>query len=275
MFTSLLHRGALMAAALAFVGTSFAQTSGEVPAALQLAVTGGMKIQKRFEGPSGLTGWVVAPTRGVDSTIVYTTSDGKTLVVGTLFDATGTNLTVADRDAHAPKVDYAQFWQRVESSAYIAEGAQGKDVKAVLYAFLDPNCIYCHLAWKALRSYEQAGVQVRWIAVGFLQASSMGKSAAILEAADPAKALAEHETNYGPGKSGIAPVTPKPETRAKIQSNEALMQEMGITGTPGFVWKDAAGKVKVKVGMPRLAEFAEMTGLPEQNVTDPDLQRFR
>lgn len=275
MFFSPLVRATMVAAALTAAGSNFAQSAPDVPPALQMAVTGGLKIEKRFDAPSGLTGWVVAPSRGVDSTIVYTTNDGKTLLVGTLFDATGTNLTTLDRERHVPKPDYGVFWERVENSTFVTEGAQGKDVKAVLYAFLDPNCIYCHLAWKALQPYEQAGVQVRWIAVGFLQASSMGKSAAILEATDPAQALREHETNYGPGKSGIAPVTPKPETRARIDANQKLMQDMGITGTPGFVWKDADGRVQVKVGMPRLAEFAQMTGLPEQDIRDPDLQRFR
>jgi thiol:disulfide interchange protein DsbG len=250
-------------------------SSANPPNALRLAITGGMQVEKQFDGPSGLTGWVLKSNRSAEHTVVYTTADGQTLVVGTLFDAQGQNLSTRDKTLHVPKPDYAKFWQRVESSTWVAEGAQGPAVKAVLYAFLDPNCVYCHMAWTALQAYHRAGVQVRWIPVGFLRADSLGKAAAILESREPAQALREHELNTGPGKSGIAPVTPKPATLARLQSNQALMAEMGISGTPGFVWKDASGQVQVKVGMPRLAEFATMTGVPEQPVTDPDLQRFR
>lgn len=246
-----------------------------LPDALRMAVAGGMHVEKQFDGPSGLTGWVLKPSQGLDYTVVYTTADGQTLVVGTLFDAQGQNLGARDKTLHAPKPDFGKFWPRIESSAYVAEGAQGKAVKSVLYAFLDPNCPYCHFAWKALQPYLTAGVQVRWIPVGFLRADSAGKAAAILEAPHPAQALREHELNTGPGKSGIAAVTPKVETRARLDANQALMAEMGITGTPGFVWKDKTGQVQVRTGMPRLAEFATMTGVPEQALSDPELERFR
>jgi thiol:disulfide interchange protein DsbG len=48
-----------------------------------------------------------------------------------------------------------------------------------------------------------------------------------------------------------------------------------MSGTPGIVWKDKKGKVQVKGGMPRLSEFAGITGLPEQKIDDPALARFR
>ena len=53
------------------------------------------------------------------------------------------------------------------------------------------------------------------------------------------------------------------------------MQRLGISGTPGVVWKDMQGKINVKGGMPRLGELPAITGLPEQKIDDPALAKFR
>jgi thiol:disulfide interchange protein DsbG len=53
------------------------------------------------------------------------------------------------------------------------------------------------------------------------------------------------------------------------------MEKFAINGTPGIVWKDANGKIQIKGGMPRLSEIARITGLPEQRIDNPDLQKFR
>jgi len=148
----------------------------------------------------------------------------------------------------------------------------------VIYAVFDPNCPFCHLAWKALQPYEKAGLQVRWVPVAYIKQSSFGKAAAILEAKDRLAAFRKNEVGYDmqTHDGGIAPLAnPSAAALRQIQSDNELMQKLRADGTPALVWKDRHGKVHLKVGLPRLSELPAITGLPEQAETDPDLARFR
>jgi thiol:disulfide interchange protein DsbG len=53
-----------------------------------------------------------------------------------------------------------------------------------------------------------------------------------------------------------------------------LMNKFGAPGTPALVWKDR-GDVRFKVGVPRLSELPQITGLPAQPNDDPELAKFR
>jgi thiol:disulfide interchange protein DsbG len=53
------------------------------------------------------------------------------------------------------------------------------------------------------------------------------------------------------------------------------MRKFGAPGTPALVWKDRAGKVRFKAGVPRLSELPQITGLPAQANEDPELAKFR
>jgi hypothetical protein len=83
-----------------------------------------------------------------------------------------------------------------ENAPAIVEGAAGKNVKSTIYVFMDPNCIFCHYAWKAFQPYEAAGLQVHWIPMGFLKPDSAGKAAALLQAQDGPALMHELETQY-------------------------------------------------------------------------------
>ena len=247
-----------------------------LPAALAQPVKGGFTVDKSFKAASGLTGWVIKSPAGQYS-IVFTTQDGQSLVAGALVDASGKNLTADYNDKYVPKPDLQKAWDKVEKSAYITTGAKGDKVKSVVYAFLNPNCVFCHYAWKALQEYEKVGLQIRWVPVAILGPSSTGKAAAIMEAADAGAALTEHETGYQPGKdSGIAAVAkPKAETLKALEAHSNLMREFGFQGTPAILYKDAKGQVMAAPGMPRLSDLPRITNLPEQKVEAPELQKFR
>lgn len=250
-----------------------ASASAALPASLQLAVQSGWKVEKHFAATSGLTGWVLS--RSGRYTVVFTTADGKALITGAVLDATGKNLTEEYSKKYIPKPDLSKFWPRLATTPYIVEGAKGKDVKFVLYAFEDPNCIFCHMTWLAFQPYEKVGLQVRWIPVAFLRKNSAGKDAAIMLAPDPEAAFrAHHKAWVSEDSGGIAPVPVPANIRAEIVRDNQLMNAMGIRGTPGIVYRDKKGRVVVKSGMPRLSEIPRMTGLPEQKIDDPALKRF-
>lgn len=264
--------------ALAVLASAYAHVvhaePANLPPALNFTKTLKFEVSAPFEGPSSMKGWVIS--NGGNHMVVYTTADGQTVVMGDVIDAGGKNWTKEAMATKVPKPDFAKFAAQLEKSAFVATGARGRDVKSVIYAFLDPNCVYCNLAARAFDPYEVAGLQIRWVPVAFLDpVGSAGKAAYFMQSANPAAALKEHERRFAENKRGVEPITPTAETRAKLDANLKLMNQMGITGTPAILFKNAQGTWEMKAGMPRLSELPQITGLPEQPVTDPDLQRFR
>jgi thiol:disulfide interchange protein DsbG len=175
----------------------------------------------------------------------------------------------------APR-DLPALFSTLEKTDAVTEGATSP--KRILYVFFDANCWYCHLTWKALQAYEKAGLQVRWVLVAYQKESSVGRAAAIMQARDRTAALRENETRYRAETydGGIAPERNVPAAlAAQFDANTKLMERFGVSGTPGLVWKDSAGRIQVKLGMPRLSLLPAITGLPAQKIDDPELTEFR
>ena len=256
------------------MGAAFAQ-SAPTPKVLNLALAGGMKVDKTFPAVDGMTGYVLSKGSG-QPTVVFTTNDNKYLVAGAIIDEGGKNLTADYAQKFIPKPEYSQFQSRLDKSAYLIEGS--KTPKSIAYVFMDANCIFCHLAWKAFQPYEKVGLQVRWLPVAFLKKDSAGKAAAMLTAKDPEAALAQNETKFDEGSEsgGLAPMEQIPSgVQAKIDENAKLMRDMGFQGTPAVVYKDAAtGKLLATPGMVKLSELPASLGLPAQPNTDAELARF-
>jgi thiol:disulfide interchange protein DsbG len=184
---------------------------------------------------------------------------------------------VAGALAKAPAArELPALFATLEKTDAVVEGPSS--AKRILYVFFDANCWYCHLTWKALQPYENAGLQVRWVPVAYQKENSATKAAAIMQARDRAAALRENETRYRAESydGGIAPAKDVPAAlAAQIEANFELMDRFGVSGTPGLVWKDGKGRVRVRTGMPRLAQLPAITGLPTQKIDDPELKEFR
>ncbi|MEI7292608.1 thioredoxin fold domain-containing protein [Paraburkholderia tropica] len=167
---------------------------------------------------------------------------------------------------------------RFQSASAIVEGASGANVKSTLYVFMDPNCIFCHLVWKALQPYEAAGLQVHWIPMGFLKPDSPGKAAALLQAKDRAALLKVLETRYNEKdeSGGIAPLATIPAAaKAQLDSNMQLFQDLGFQGTPSIIYQGSGGRWADYDGVPKLSALPGLLNLPEQPITDPELQKYR
>ncbi|MFM0166717.1 disulfide isomerase [Paraburkholderia sediminicola] len=165
-----------------------------------------------------------------------------------------------------------------ENAPAIVEGASGKDVKSTIYVFMDPNCIFCHYAWKAFQPYEAAGLQVHWIPMGFLKPDSPGKAAALLQAQNGPALLRELETKFSEKdeSGGINPLaTIPPATQAKLKGNIKTFQDLGFDGTPTIIYMTSGGRWADVSGLPPLSSLPTMLNLPEQRIIDPSLQRFR
>ncbi|MCY1295585.1 Thiol:disulfide interchange protein DsbG [compost metagenome] len=228
---------------LALPGMSSAE---ELPIPIKALEARGVTIVGQFAAPGGLKGY--AARYNGQGMALYLTEDGQHVLVGTLFDARGEDLTRAPMDKLVYEPMAKEMWARMEKSTWISDGRD--DAPRVVYLFDDPNCPYCNLFWQQARPWVDSGkVQLRHIMVGMLSADSAGKAAALLIAHQPEAALHKHELA---GKSST--LKPLPEIPADIQeqldANLALMGELGTAATPAIFYRDGEGHLKMQQGLP-------------------------
>lgn len=246
----------------------------DYPKAIQGAIESGVEVVKQFPAASGLTGWVLQDEWS--TSVIYTTADKKTVILGSLIDEDGQDLNTLYAKQHVPEPDLSGIYGEFEHAAYVVEGPLTNPRNAI-YVFVDANCPYCHLAWRALQPYAAAGLQVRWLLVDTLGPTSLPKAIEVLAAKDTTAAFRRMEENHGKPWEATLKVNKEIEAAIteRIRHNGKLMLQSGILGTPGVAWKDKDGKVHIKAGMPRLSELPAITSLPEQKIDDPELQKFR
>lgn len=245
---------AVLAAAL-FTGSVWAASS-PTPVE-QYLIQSGSKITQRFASASGLT--AIVADNGKEQRMFYVTPDGKNLILGAIFDATGKNLTSQDmaklasanQSPEAPSaVNPVGLLERASKSAWIADGSRGK----VVYAIFDPNCMYCHELHSSLRGAVAAGkVQVRWIPVSILSQSGSNTIAAIYAAQDRAEALQSAFNRILPGTQV------SPAANVAIARNVLLLRDTGYSGVPVVLFEQN-GKVILNKGVPSPQTMATITG---------------
>ncbi|MDU9389325.1 thiol:disulfide interchange protein DsbG [Pseudomonas japonica] len=228
----------------------------ELPNAVRQIEAKGAKVVGSFDAPNGLKGYAAQfQNRGV---ALYLTPDGKHVLVGSLFDENGQDLSEKPLEqlVYAPMAK--EVWAKMEKSAWIADGKA--DAPRIVYLFSDPNCPYCNMFWEQARPWVESGkVQLRHIMVGIIRADSPGKSAALLAAKDPQQALLEHEKA---GKaSTLKPLQSIPaQVEAKLAANQALMEELGLSATPAIFYLDDQQHLQQQQGAPRPDMLGKILG---------------
>ena len=102
--------------------------------------------------------------------------------------------------------------------------------------------------------------------VGFLKPSSLGLSAAIMNAEDRAAALQVFEENFGKSGDGrgISELTPIPaDLQQALEQHGQWMAEAGFSGTPGLLYKDSSGQWRGQTGVPSQEALGRMLGVTE------------
>jgi len=126
-------------------------------------------------------------------------------------------------------------------ATWIADGDGGR----VVYVFFDPNCPSCALLYRNLRTLiEPQDLQVRWIPVAVVNATSLGKAAAMLQAKDPLAALRLNEERYH-GESysgGMEEDFPTADTEQKLRANERLLNTLDIPVVPSMLFAGKDGR---------------------------------
>jgi thiol:disulfide interchange protein DsbG len=242
------------------------------PPAMRFPLEHGFHIVRSFKAISGLTGWVLKDPDGAYR-LLYSTADGRTLITGELYASNGDAISEQYSAQYLPQPDLTPLWAKLDMANSISTGTL-VHAKSQIYVIMDPNCIYCHLLWKALKPYQAAGLEVKWLPVGFLHEDSEAKAAALLKGGSDAFEHLQETFDEKTESGGIVGIKPSPEQQAQLEANLQLMKEANIQGTPGIFYKDRAGKVLRKDGMPLMAELVAITGLPAQSETDPELKPF-
>jgi thiol:disulfide interchange protein DsbG len=237
-----------------------------IPKSLEPLRAAGYQIGKHFDAGHGLTGWVV--TYSGQTKILFTTADGEGLISGSLFDAEGHNLSAGFGSQYIVKTDLKPVYADLAKSSFVAEHGPGA-VQRIIYVLFDPNCPYCSVAWKALRPYIGAGLEVRWVPVAYLQSDSAPKAAAILGAKDPLAALKSNEESFDAKahEGGIPAAASVPDAVAGVlKHNEELMGRLGSSATPTFVWIGADKEIQTQAGLPPPLKMLEIVGLASPDV---------
>lgn len=248
-------------AALAALGAGPIATAAPAqPAVVRYLQKQGFKLESRFAAPGDLTGYVAVEPGG-NRIVFYVPADGSVALFGALVDSEGHNLTRSYYDHYIQRPSNRKLYGTLAKQQWIAAGA--KHPRRIIYAFVDPNCPYCWRFWQAAQKAYAHGVQVRYLMVAILGGSSVGKAAAVLAAKDQRRALDRNERGFHDHTGAIEPLGRIPDAiRHQLAVNAALMQQFGLDGTPGLVWKDADGKVQTSNGLPPPEDLAKVFGTP-------------
>lgn len=198
---------------------------------------------------------------GGKKSVAWVLTDRKLLIIGSLFDAAGRDIS-SQADDFIP-VDAGVMLSRAERAHGFTEGTRGP----LIYVFFDPNCSYCSRFYRDTRSFIASNsIRIRWIPVAFLKPDSVGKAEAILSAKNPVAALASHEATFDEDTEtgGISPLTAgNPGIREFIHANtESLLKGNDKIGTPSIVYVDKEGKPVLQVGLP--SKISKIIGLAKE-----------
>ena len=180
-----------------------------------------------------------------------------TLVTAFLLITAG-NLTAAAAEnpskAEARQKAAAVILADINLATWIRDGKSAH----VIYVFFDPNCPYCHKVYEMLRPPVQRGeVELRWVVIGKLMETSVGKAASMLEAEDPTEALHRNERGFSQetGKFGGIEEEPLPreETIRQLNANHALLNRTGFDAVPALLFRTRDGKADIIRGAPPAA----------------------
>ena len=246
----------LSAFLLSSFGAALAAQPENWPAPIKALQAQGLEVVGRFDAPGGLQGYAAMMQQ--QPLAIYVTPDGKQAIVGTMIDAKGTDLSQAPLDRLVSKPMTERTWGQLEKSSWIIDGS--KNAPRVVYTFTDPNCPYCNKFWNDAQPWVKAGkVQVRHVVVAILMETSAGKAAALLSAANPQAALAQHEQQHASG--GLKPLGQiSAKVRAQLDGNQKLMQQLGSSATPTVFYKDASGNLQKIDGAPSADMLVKVLG---------------
>ncbi len=189
--------------------------------------------------------------------VFYATPDGKGLIPGVMWDASGHDVTrqqVSEIPGAIPTVEVgAADSRRVASGQTLpllekaTYGTIGPSSAPKVYMFIDPQCIYSIRTFQELRPYAEAGrLQLAVIPLSVLDYEDNGQSTR-----NALALLSDTPGQIVPAwQSGSVNNAPGPEASALLRKNMEIAQAVGLRGTPMLWWQSPDGSVAHLDGVP-------------------------
>ena len=171
------------------------------------------------------------------SKIIYVTKDGNFLIEGDVYDINkGVNLTENVRQVGRKKVI-----DSIDPKNEIVFGPKDGKAKYVITAFTDIDCGYCRKLHKEIKTYNDLGIEIRYVAFprSGPKTESYYKAIAVWCAKDRNKALtfAKGGAKLDQLKA-LAQVDDKTSCAKAVDRHLAKAREIGISGTPTLFMED-------------------------------------
>ncbi|MBY4639731.1 thiol:disulfide interchange protein [Gluconacetobacter entanii] len=188
--------------------------------------------------------------------VVYATPDGKAAVAARMWGATGQDITkdqIRDIPGAVPEISISgPSSDTNERSGLLglSGGLIGTTSAPEVIMFIDPQCIYSTKAMHILQPAIDAGkVRLKIVPLSLLDYEDNGASTVNARAmlSLPANEMAQAWVN-GRLNPGLA--APEPDSGEKLARNTRIARQIGITGTPTFVWMHRNGKIGRLDGVP-------------------------
>jgi thiol:disulfide interchange protein DsbG len=159
----------------------------------------------------------------------------------------------------APTLSNAQMYDLAATANGFAVGPMMAAHTA--YIFFDTACPHCAVVWNSAKPLA-GKLRIVWIPVGFLSKLSGPRGAAILAAADPAKAMDQNESKVLNGVQDADVATPDAETARKVDANTDILKKLGADGVPLIIYKHAkTGEYGAQAGQLNTDELAQLLGV--------------
>ena len=227
-----------------------ASPPGSGVSAVIARLTAGMTDVKTFPSPNGMIG-VVAKGNG-KPVMMFVDPQGRMVIYGIGFDlaknavvgaaeiqadfkVSGSQLPApGGAQASGDQVVHADVLAKLKASTYI-ETVSGNGKGPLIYAFVEPNCVWCKRAWPAMTTSQKSpgtvlgNATVRWIPLAFTEDGFQQAVSALRSQAEGFEKLNQmFNTPVQPFDAHGDP------SYQQITANIALFQALGDTGTPTF-----------------------------------------
>ncbi|AZL83431.1 hypothetical protein EIJ81_00765 (plasmid) [Aliivibrio salmonicida] len=169
--------------------------------------------------------------------VYWVHEDSGLVSTGSLLTNDGFDLTAKYMDDMKPPLDLSsEFTKLKKDGVTFGSSLMPVDDKNAMYVVYEPNCGYCKVLHRKLEPYIKKGLDVRFVPVAFLRPTSADTLSSILGAKDPLEALKAHEM-----KKELPYSKATPKLLSQLTANSSFMRALGISGTPGVVYRKDDG----------------------------------
>lgn len=185
---------------------------------------------------------VLTKTAGGQFNLYWVNEKENYVNVGALIQGNGVN--IASKYMEMLKPSIGEAFKEIKNGGLILGNDVTENDDGIMYVFVEPHCGYCKRLERNLEPYIEKGLKVRYLPLSWMSPNSPDIIATIAKSDDKVEAMSLAFKN----KLKITE-TPDENIMAGLNKNSAVMHSIGLSGTPGIVYKNEAGKYTLTGGL--------------------------